>query len=416
MSEAIRDPGSYRLRDGLVVVEQVQRGKPYFVVKHPETGRVYGLSRASYDLMNELGAGRPVAEVVARASAKGGDRAVEKVAEFVFRMRESGILEGGAPVAVAPPTRGRRILEKIRRFNPLYIKLGTIDPTRLLARLERLFYPIFTRPALAVLGVALAVAGTLVAVHPLRFWNSFYVFRSFHWWAVAYVLLTVSAVVHELGHAMACRKYGGQVRDMGFLIYVLQPGMYTNVTDAWLFPRQRDRVIVSLAGVYMEAFAVAAGIIVWGLSAPFSTANQIGFVVAIVLLTRIVMNLFPLLRLDGYFVLTDVLAVRNLRPRAFAFMLALIPRLGRPWRTVDPIPRRERIILAIYGTLAAATLACVLPLALHGIHLRLVHSSPGHGDLTFLALLCGLVPMIVLSFKRTIDKLRTQRHRAEVGP
>src|SRR2546430_2855596 len=100
-------------------------------------------------------------------------------------------------------------------------------------------------------------AFALMARDGRRVGSSFQIFRFFRGWAVTYALLFVATLLHETGHAMACLRYGGKVRSIGFVLYLFQPACYTTVTDAWLFPRKLHRIVVSLGGVYIEGFLFA---------------------------------------------------------------------------------------------------------------------------------------------------------------
>src|SRR5262245_28191188 len=358
--EAIPHPIRFRTCAALQVVEQTAAGRPSFVVKHEPSGRCYGLSSGSYRLLRAFDGGRSVDEAAPSVGAELGSATGPRLRVAIERLLRSGLLESETPAPEPEPlTRGRRLLERLKRFNPFYIRLGTVDPTPVMRRVQPILSPLFTLPGLLVLTAALGGAIWLIADHWQRFYFSFFAFRTFSWWGIAYVVLCATTVLHEIGHAVACRRYGGQVREMGILIYFFQIGAYTNVTDAWLMPNRRHRIIVSLAGVYVEGFLFAIAIAVWAATQWFSPANSLAFVLAVTLATRIVMNLFPLLKLDGYFVLSDLIGVRNLRPKAFASVMSWLPRIGR--RYVQRVPPRRRALLGIYGVLSLGAIAFVFP-------------------------------------------------------
>jgi putative peptide zinc metalloprotease protein len=386
------------------VVEQRAGSQPYFVVKHP-SGRCFGLTDGSYRLLRAFDGGRAVDEiapsVVGPAGAANGDR-LRRAIEHLVR---SGLLEPELPAPIAPPPpRTRRLIERLRAFNPFYIRLRTIDPTPLLRRVQPILSPLFTLPALLVFLAAIGGAVWLIADNSRRFYGSFFAFRAFSSWTLAYAVLCAATVLHELSHAVACRRYGGEVREMGILLYFLQIGAYCNVTDAWLMPNRRHRIIVSLAGVYVEGFLFAIAIAVWAATAWFSPANKLAFVLAVILATRVVLNLFPLLKLDGYFVLSDLVNVPNLRPKAFAYVLSWLPRFGRP--DIQRAPVARRLLLGTYGVLALATVGYLAPAALWNLHGRIAATGSSTAITVFWILLAILGPISIASLVYQIAVLR----------
>jgi putative peptide zinc metalloprotease protein len=401
----------FRPSAALQVVEQRANGGPYFVVKHGPSGRCYGLTGTSYRMLRAFDGGRTLDEVAHEMPRAGGETAADQLRRFVERVVRSGLLEPdgfvpGPPPEIAAPTARDRLVARLKRFNPFYIRLGMIDPTRLLRRVQPILSPLFTLPALFVFLAALGGAAWLIADHSQRFWFSFYMFRDFGWWGLAYVILCAATFLHEIAHAVACRRYGGEVREMGILIYFFQLGAYTNVSDAWLMPARRHRIIVSLAGVYIEGFLFAIAIAVWAYTPWFSAANKISFVLAVIFAMRVVLNLFPLLKLDGYFVLSDLVGVKNLRPKSFAYVLSWLPRVGRLYASRHPV--RRPVLLAIYGLLSVATIVWLVPYALWGLHDQLVDVASTAGRVTFWIALVILAPISIALFVRQIAVLRAE--------
>src|SRR5262245_10218581 len=123
-------PPRFRACPALHVVEQREGSQPYFVVKHGPTGRCFGLTGASYRLLRAFEGGRSVEEiapaVIGQPDAAGGDRLRQAIEHLV----RAGLLEPEvpAPVALPPPTRTRWLIDRLKKFNPFYIRLRTVDP------------------------------------------------------------------------------------------------------------------------------------------------------------------------------------------------------------------------------------------------------------------------------------------------
>ena len=166
---------------------------------------------------------------------------------------------------------------------------------------------------------------------------------------LALILLQVLAItVHEAGHALAIRHYGRRVRQLGVALYYLFPCVYVDSTDMTLASR-RQRVVVSLAGP-LAGVAVAGACALVAAAQPETLPGAIAFKAATLLVFQFVINLLPILELDGYHVLVDALDVPLLRQRALGFVRGGLTRKLR---------RRERwsraeLGLALYGVLAIA--------------------------------------------------------------
>src|SRR6185295_10688621 len=134
---------------------------------------------------------------------------------------------------------------------------------------------------------------------------------------LAWLTLLVIIVGHEFSHGLACKRFGGQVHEIGLLLIYLQPAMYCNVSDAWLFPEKRRRLLVTLAGAWFEVFCWALAMLFWRFTDPATLPNYLALVIATTLGIKTLFNLNPLIKLDGYYLLSDYLEIPNIRRNAF---------------------------------------------------------------------------------------------------
>lgn len=138
------------------------------------------------------------------------------------------------------------------------------------------------------------------------------------------------------------------------LIY-LQPAFYCNVSDAWLFPKKSSRLWVTFAGAHLEVTLWALATVIWRLTEPGTLISHLALVVMASSGIKTLFNLNPLIKLDGYYLLSDYLDVPNLRGRAFGYLGSLMKRiLGLPVQGNQEVPARERRIYLLYGLLAGA--------------------------------------------------------------
>lgn len=157
-----------------------------------------------------------------------------------------------------------------------------------------------------------------------------------------YLLLLLSLLIHEMGHASACTRYGAPAHDIGFTLYLIYPALYADVTSAWQLNRWQ-RVVVDLGGAY---FQLVIGAVYVGL---FQVTGHPAFAVAFwMILYSLLFSLNPIFRFDGYWVLADALGVTNLGKKPGVILRHFFDRLRG--REVDPLPwpRLVAVVLFVY--------------------------------------------------------------------
>ena len=159
-----------------------------------------------------------------------------------------------------------------------------------------------------------------------------------------WIALGVVKIIHEFGHGLSCKAFGGESHEMGILLMCLSPALYCNVTDAWTLADKWKRIIISFAGIYVELVIAAIATFVWWYTPAYPTANNIALCIMVLCsVSTIMFNANPLMRFDGYYILADWLEVPNLREKANRFLnnLFLSKALGievppdvymAPWR------------------------------------------------------------------------------------
>lgn len=125
-------------------------------------------------------------------------------------------------------------------------------------------------------------------------------------------------VVHELSHAYTAKNYQLQVPSIGVVFICMWPVLYTDVTNAWRLPKRKDRLVITVAGVCSELVIAGLSTFGWAISPPGILQTVFFLLSSITWITSILININPAMRFDGYYLLSDILGVDNLRPRAFA--------------------------------------------------------------------------------------------------
>ncbi|MEM7785970.1 MAG: hemolysin D, partial [Planctomycetota bacterium] len=242
--------------------------------------------------------------------------------------------------------------------NVLAIRFRGFDPDRLLNELVQWLGWFFTWPAfLAVLLIA-AGAGSLIVAQFETFQNKLPAFEAFfsssNWlWLV--LVMAFTKVLHEFGHGLACKKFGGQCHEMGFMLLVLMPCLYANVSDSWLLKSKWKRALIAAAGMYVELVLASICVFVWWFTTE-GLVNQLAFnIIFVSSITTVLFNANPLLRYDGYYVLSDLLEIPNLRSKA----TKILQRTSAKWllgidANPDPfLPVKSRWMFGFYAVAAA---------------------------------------------------------------
>jgi putative peptide zinc metalloprotease protein len=156
-----------------------------------------------------------------------------------------------------------------------------------------------------------------------------------------WILLALLKVVHEAGHGYAVRTFGGTVPETGVSLILFTPCAYVDASASWAFTSRLRRIIVCLGGMYFESWIAGLALLVWCFSEPGPVQALAYQTMVLASITTVGFNINPLLRFDGYFILSDLLQVPNLRQAANEHAQRLLRRVflgfdsgGRTWGPV----------------------------------------------------------------------------------
>ena len=335
-----------KLRSDLELREQVSAQGKVLVIKDPANGEFFRLQEAEQFIAQQLDGATPLETVRSRVEEKfGAPLALETLTGFIRTLDRNGLLEAEDG---APKRRSKRRLNG----SLLYLRFRLYNPERLLDRLIHrvgfCFTPWFVLLAAGLIVTAAAVTtfnwGTVVSE----------VTQLYSLSAVPLLLATVFTLItaHEFAHGLTCRHFGGVVRDMGFMLIYFQPALYCNVSDAWLFSKKSQRLWVGLAGPFFELFLWALATMAWRVTETGTWINEISLVVMAVSGIKTLFNFNPLIKLDGYYLLSDWLDIPNLRKKSFRYLGDFFRSLGGLAHPLPEVSPRERRIFLSYGLIA----------------------------------------------------------------
>jgi multidrug resistance efflux pump len=211
--------------------------------------------------------------------------------------------------------------------------------------------------------------------------------------AIAIVVKTLTGLLHEVGHGLACQRFGGNVTEIGFtLFYYVQPAFYCDTSSSYRIVERRHKMIVQLAGTVVSLMSLSALAIVLVVLHP-SVAIYPGLALALIISSALgFVNLNPFLKFDGYYAICDYFGFPNLRARSFKLARAWLYRrlLGIELPT-EELPRRTRGYLIAYAILSFLFTALFLYLVFFRLLAPVVEHFRGAGLLFAIALTAYLM-------------------------
>jgi biotin carboxyl carrier protein len=368
-------PGAPCLRTDISIIQQVYRGETSFVVKDLAAGKYFRFGAAEVRVLRAFDGQHTPDEIAASLAGEGMRVSSQAVESFARTMANAGFLDRALEERTTLQIERLRAERNVRRRPALFrgevlrMRWSFGDPDTLLTRTLPYLDWMFGRSFVLVSLGLFALYGALLGARWDEFGAALASTYSLSALTLANVVVfwmmaAVVILIHELGHAYACKHFGGEVREMGFMLIYFQPAFYCNVSDAWSFPERRARLWVTAAGGWIQLCVTSVATIVWWAAVPNTLlANAAVAAMLIGGASTLLTNANPLLPLDGYFALTDWMEIPNLRLRAFAhfrwWMQRHVLRLDVPEPPATP---RERRVFMIYGTLATVYTTVILGL------------------------------------------------------
>jgi putative peptide zinc metalloprotease protein len=252
--------------------------------------------------------------------------------------------------------------------NILSIRFKGVDPERFFNFIYPYVRWFFSVPALVGCLLLAAAALTLILVQFDVFQSRLPKFQAFfaaeNWLSLA-LTLAITKVLHEFGHGLSCKHFGGECHEIGVMFLVLTPCLYCNVSDSWMLPNRWHRAAIGAAGMYVELVLASIATFIWWYTVPGPLHYFCLNVMFICSVSTILFNANPLLRYDGYYILSDILEIPNLRQKA----TTILGRKFGKWclgleEPDDPfLPKRRQWLFALY-TVAAAIYRWVVVLSI----------------------------------------------------
>ncbi|MEX2214146.1 MAG: hypothetical protein WD768_08465 [Phycisphaeraceae bacterium] len=329
------------LRTVVQTYRQHYRARMWYVLRDPTNNQFFRLDDAGYHFVGMLDGKRTVAEVWDACNEELGDRAPTQgeAIQLLGQLFTSNLLSAELPPDSA--SMFERYRKRVRRevggyfMNLLFMRIPLFDPEPILEKW------------VSVCGWAFSKIGLLLWCILLGFAFSQLTGRWDELFAAAdpqlllqtenilllYLCFAGLKAIHEFGHGFACKRFGrlngtgGEVHTMGIMFLVLMPVPYVDASSAWAFRSKWQRIIVGAGGMYIELAIAAIAAIVWANTNAGTLVHDICFnVMLIASVSTILFNANPLLRYDGYYMLSDLLEMPNLYQRSKDYLYYLVKR------------------------------------------------------------------------------------------
>lgn len=344
-------------RQDLKVSRHLFRGEPSYIIHDPISFQSHRFSQSDYLVFSSLSKDKTLeqvfGELLAAEKIKDDDRSFY---EFVLGLQMRGLLD-------LPLLESHRLYQRYKAkeadknkkslLKLIFIKIPLFNPNEFLDNTVRFAKPLFTRPFFILWMILMAGALGVLYMRWSDFYAPFADILATRNLVILVIVMTALKFWHELGHAYACKVNGGAVPDMGAMLMAGMPMAYVDVSSSWSFASRKQRILVGLGGMYFEMIAAALFMYIWAFTGPGVVNSTAHFVVLMASFMTVMFNANPLMRYDGYYVLSDLVGIPNLRGRSTQYASGLIKQLtlGLPMQ-IQGKSYREMSWMLCYGIAA----------------------------------------------------------------
>lgn len=247
-------------------------------------------------------------------------------------------------------------------FNVAHIQFSAWDPDRYLTWLDKkIGHLVYSRWTAICALLLFLIEGAIFAAN----WKVmgpdillFYDFskKTFADLAEFWMLMMVVGFIHETAHGLTCKHYGGEVHSMGLMFIYLAPCFYVDVTESWVMANRMQRLATIIAGIWVELIMCGLATLMWVSTQPGEWIHD--FCYYVILLTGVavaVINMNPLIKLDGYYFFTEIVRVPDLKERSTSFVLGWVQRhIFRLPVDVPVVSRRRLPLFVVYALVSGA--------------------------------------------------------------
>lgn len=348
------------IRPAVSIRKQLFRGEPWYVLQDPFNNHYFRLRPQAREFIVRLRAGRTVDQVWQECLARNPDGAPgqDDVIQLLSQLYHANLLVCDLPAdssRLFERYRNRKQREiRSKLLSLMFFRIPLFDPEHLLRHCLPLVRFLTGRFALLVWLLTLAVAGKTVFEQFPAVVNEAKMLLAFDNLALLYLGLLMVKALHEFGHTLVCKRFGGEVHTMGIMLIIFAPMPYMDATSSWGFRSRRQRILVAASGMFFEFFAASCAALIWANSGPGAIHSLALNMMIVASVSTLLFNANPLLRYDGYYILSDLLDIPNLQSRSQAQLRHFIEYylFGDKQSTSPADSFKEASWLTVFGILS----------------------------------------------------------------
>jgi putative peptide zinc metalloprotease protein len=325
MTPSNRRPIPLQARPDLKIERIDYQGVAYWVVKEPVGLKYYRLQTEQYEVLFLLDGKRSLEEIrdellrilpTVRLQ-------LSDIQHLITDLHEKGLVysnrmgQGAALLKQKRDNFKKKVAQTFKSL--LYLRLPGWDPERTLQILEPIAGWLFKPWGLILMGMFILSSWVMLALRFNDFMAQIPEFQQFFGWPnLMYLWLTLAVckILHEFGHGLSCKVYGGECHEMGVMLLCFSPCLYCDVSDSWTLKNKWKRIMIGAAGMYIEVIISGIAIYLWAYTQTGLMHHLCLNIFFVTTITTVIFNANPLMRFDGYFMLADLLEIPNLRPKA----------------------------------------------------------------------------------------------------
>lgn len=324
-----RRPIPLQVRPDLRIERIEYQGVAYWVVKEPVGLKYYRLQTEQYEVLHLLDGKRSLEEVrdellriLPTVRLQMSD-----IQHLITDLHEKGLVhsnrmgQGAALLKQKKDNFRKKVWQTLRSL--LYLRLPGWDPERTLTFLDPLFGWLFRPFGLIAMTLFCVASWVMLGTRFNDFTDQIPEFQQFFGWpnmAYLWVTLACCKILHEFGHGLSCKVYGGECHEMGVMLLCFSPCLYCDVSDSWTLKNKWKRIMIGAAGMYIEAIISGFAIFFWAYTETGLMHHLCLNIFFVTSITTVIFNANPLMRFDGYYMLSDFLEIPNMRPKADKLM------------------------------------------------------------------------------------------------
>ena len=355
-----------RLHPEVAFKEHLEEGERLVKVVVPGVEAMYTFPSANWQLIQLFDGVRSYEEIADLYSQQtGGAYSAETVQEFAADLDAMNFWyktaqEQNIKLMQKSAEERRKLLRMKNSWGDMSaIKFPAVNPDHFLAwlyqRLSFIYTPWFTVLTLVAFGFTTWIFITHwseIGRDTLHFYN----FTNKTWFDVAVFWIVGAALlcVHEVAHGFTCKHLGARVPAMGFLLMYLTPAFYTDTTEGDAMGNQFQRLMIAVSGVWSELIICAVATPIWWGTPPGTAVHDLAYLIILFTgIAVILVNWNPLMKLDGYAILCEILGIPDLKEASTLYLSSWVKK--NIWRLpveVPYVPRRRRPGFVIYAVLS----------------------------------------------------------------